>query len=369
MKNDSPNKIVSEKLGSAIKNARLDAGMSQTDLSKAAKYNTSVHLSRIESGAVLSGNETLRRLADALGLDESYFIKIRDSLKASIKESEQTILPGDVQPPWNLTPGGGPLDEIYALPSNQFDMLLSLKALINAKVAEYAKLEDAIGIRLPNFDSLRTRCKSYLSKTTDPRLWAQAARAEFGIGMSGTLRDLVQILERRGVRIIFTDILGVETAKSFYDRTRFMPVIALNKSHTAERVLNYLAREIAYLCFWFANDCKTLSSRDEHKDFAQAFSAELLVPEMVLTRYMYQLNMVSEDWTFKMICEVKIHFGVSAQLFTKRLRELGKISDEQFKRIYDEIQKNYGHSEPTPHIPPEALQQESWLNLLRARAH
>jgi len=366
MKKKTP-EAIRKQLGLEIATERKIADLKQTDVAKLSGLNSPVSISRVEAGIVLPGDKLLRKIALAIGLDEFRFVKRRDELLCGECSDGDSSSPADVcRRPWNLT-GSGTLHEIYASDSADFDIDL-LKAEVSARIARYSALEQNHNIRMGDFDKLEPRIQNLPPLEGNVGYWASSVRAYLHVGDTTPLSGLAEILERHGVRVFFSGNLGEASSKSFYELSSMhMPVIVLNRNHTSERLLNYLAMEVAQICLWCRNGQQPLASRELYGKLVQKFAAELLVPRDCIEELMKLLNLPKEQWTLPLVCQAKLNFGVSASMFLHRLEELELIAGDLCTSILDDVRNSYGTSEPEPRIAPEVFQTERWYQLLLAR--
>jgi repressor LexA len=86
--------IVNETVGYLIKQLRLQRGLTQAQLARAAGYASESTISEIESGKAGVNPDTLARIADALGVElEDLLPRVRSKRKPKASGSETTRVP------------------------------------------------------------------------------------------------------------------------------------------------------------------------------------------------------------------------------------------------------------------------------------
>lgn len=79
-------------VGDKIKQRRIELGMTQEDLMKKMGYSSRASISRLESGTRDIGQESLKKLADVLGVDVNYFFDFpADELQDQLFERNKVL--------------------------------------------------------------------------------------------------------------------------------------------------------------------------------------------------------------------------------------------------------------------------------------
>lgn len=198
---------------------------------------------------------------------------------------------------------------------------------------------------------------------------AHFLRAHLDIG-SAIVRDAITLFENHGVRILQDDSLsGGNPAVTFYSRVRrdFTVFLAPPRrdgdgAEAGGKEEKPWRREFAFLteigfAFVFASKkFETFTETDKSRRFAHHFAATFLMPASAVRMAVYSLRVDPGEWTFELLLRLKARFGVSAQAFNIRLRELGLITLAKSAEFDAEIKARYGadFSEPMPDgaIPP-----------------
>ncbi|WP_246025161.1 ImmA/IrrE family metallo-endopeptidase [Saccharopolyspora antimicrobica] len=153
-----------------------------------------------------------------------------------------------------------------------------------------------------------------------PEAAAGVVRAQWGVDLR-PVRNVVHLLESRGVRVFALDIDHVEVdAFSFWHGRR--PFVFLNTLTSGERGRFDAAHELGHLVLH--SGCHELSSQhaeDEANQFASAF---LMPRTSVLSRMPF--GALTSD-----IIEGKTIWNVSAMALAHRLHDLGMLTDDQYR--------------------------------------
>jgi Zn-dependent peptidase ImmA (M78 family) len=83
--------------------------------------------------------------------------------------------------------------------------------------------------------------------------------------------------------------------------------------------------------------------------FAHHFAATFLQPETAVRNAVYNLNVKPDEWTLELLLRMKERFGVSAEFFVIRLKELALISRSKHDKFHSAIKDYYkanNHDEP-----------------------
>lgn len=187
---------------------------------------------------------------------------------------------------------------------------------------------------------------------------AHFLRAHLDIG-SAVVRDVYSLFENHGVRILedasLTDKLPAVT---FYSARRRDFTVFLTKSLDAKpwrRDFLFLS-EIGRIFVFASKKFEPFTNTDKSRRFAKHFAATFLQPAAAVRTAVYSLRIKPGDWTFELLLRLKRRFGVSAESFNIRLKELGLITIAKHAEFTELIKKHYGagYDEPMPgeDIPP-----------------
>lgn len=179
---------------------------------------------------------------------------------------------------------------------------------------------------------------------------ANAIRSHCDIG-SAIVRDVRSVFEIHGLRIVETKLPKGTEALSFYQRECRKFTVFLDE-HLRKRPWRRdftLLSEIGW-CFLFVScGCRNLAPRHLYKRFVHEFAASFLLPESSVRSAVYALHLSPDDWTFELLLRMKNRFGVSAEMFNIRMKELGLVSRRLNRTFSELIKRHYretGFGEP-----------------------
>lgn len=148
-------------------------------------------------------------------------------------------------------------------------------------------------------------------------------------GPAPVFRALRSRIEDLGV-LVFTAGLDVGEFRglSLYDA--HAPVIAIN-SQDGYGARNFsLVHELCHLALRREGACN-MSDQGRIEVFCNAVAAELLVPSTVLTRQPeVSQHAAGAEWADDDIARLASRFGVSAHVIARRLRDLGRLSQQDY---------------------------------------
>jgi len=170
----------------------------------------------------------------------------------------------------------------------------------------------------------------------NPEEAAIALRQHWKIGQK-PIRDIVKLIESKGVRVLS---LCIDTkqidAYSFFKNE--MPYVFLNNFKTAEHSVFDTAHELGHLILHQHSEL-TLSKQVEAQ--ANEFAAAFLMPRSDLSAK------APRRITAGSIIKMKKRWNVSAMALTHRLKQIGRVSDWQYRSLCIDLSKRgYRTSEP-----------------------
>jgi Zn-dependent peptidase ImmA (M78 family)/transcriptional regulator with XRE-family HTH domain len=192
---------------------------------------------------------------------------------------------------------------------------------------------------------------------------AARVRTYLGTG-DAVVFDYFELFENFGLRIVlFAFVRGAThiDSISFYEPTFHNAFFFLNSRRNPERQLFSLSCELGKILI--SNQMRlgvTPLFPCENKDpethraitpdrAARRFAATFLMPETAVRTTVGQLGISADGWSFDLLLRIKHRFGVSAQAFLYRLKELDLISDPAAERLDARIKAFYdstGFKEP-----------------------
>ena len=298
-----------------LKLGRQRRGLRQQEL--AARIGVSPKaVSRWERGKRTPEDEHLRSLAHELRLAESYFF-------------------GDAPP----TLEDWAFRSFARMTARHRDMALAAGA---QAVSFDLWLDTLIQRPEPNLPDLRGH---------SPEKAAIAVRASWGLGYR-PLPNVVHLMEANGIRVysLVHEGADIDAFSVWYGR---VPFVFLNTTVTVERSRMDSCHEIGHLVLHAQTGGG--GRRSENQE-AAAFAAALLMPAEPF------VASAPGRTTLASVIEAKQRWGVSALAYVRRLHELGRITDWQYKSLCIKIRTEYRHAEePGPTRAPETSKVLAWV--------
>ena len=179
---------------------------------------------------------------------------------------------------------------------------------------------------------------------------AYALRAHLDIG-SAIIHDTIPLFESYGVRVLDVKLPEKPGSISFYDtkNKNFTVFIAEQFKKKPWRRDFLLLTEIGRAFLFTRHDHLPRHETARSRRFAHHFAATFLQPESAVRNAVYSLNVKPEEWTYELLLRMKERFGVSAEAFAIRLKELALITrrkaDEYIKQI-KQYYTSHNYDEP-----------------------
>lgn len=346
------------KIGTLVRAWRQKRNLIQKELAGAVGMNTA-QLWSIENDRNSPSVRTVARIADAL----------RITLPELLSPPPEDGLPSPpVTQPQNFK----------VLQVNQTDLVQILRtdsshtldqasiARLGQKLAKAVDLENHHQVEVPT--DLPFAFPFSHSESGAAQL-ARAVRAHLDVG-SAIIHDVRILFETHGVRILEVTLPGNMETVTFYNpvRRNFTIFLSHNLIHKPWR------RDFAFLseigrAFLFAdNYYTTYRESDRSRRFARHFAAAFLQPEQAVRAAVYSLRVQPNDWTYELLLRLKNRFGVSAETFNIRLKELCLISHKKHNLFAKTIKDYYAANNYDEPQPSSKLPQNRIGDLLAARS-
>ena len=179
---------------------------------------------------------------------------------------------------------------------------------------------------------------------------AYALRAHLDVG-SAIIHDTIPLFESHGVRVIDTKMPDKPGSVSLYDprSNNFTVFIASQFKDKPWRRDFLLLTEIGRAFLFFRRGRMPYHETKRSRRFAHHFAATFLQPEAAVRYAVSSLNVKPDEWTYELLLRMKERFGVSAQFFNIRLKELSLITRRRHAEFDAKIKRHYkrtGYSEP-----------------------
>jgi Zn-dependent peptidase ImmA (M78 family)/transcriptional regulator with XRE-family HTH domain len=179
--------------------------------------------------------------------------------------------------------------------------------------------------------------------------------------------DLFTLLENNGLRVVVMDLPARTSGFSFCESPSGTITFFINGRITVERRIYTLAHELGHVIFHqgsFKHGRDILStpanpgSSVNFEQAANLFAACFLMPEVIIRKTVSQTGITPSGWNFDILTRIKTRFGVSAEAFLNRLRDLELIEPARARAIQKRIAAHYrktrflepgtGRFEPAP---------------------
>lgn len=179
---------------------------------------------------------------------------------------------------------------------------------------------------------------------------AYELRAHLGIG-SAIVHDTLPLFESHGVRVLDAKLPDRPGSISFYDtrNKNFTVFIASQYKNKPWRRDFLLLAEIGRAFLFTRHDHMPYHETKRNRRFVHHFAATFLQPESAVRNAVYSLNVKPDEWTYELLLRMKERFGVSAQFFAIRLKELALVTRRAFDEFNRQIKRHYestGYDEP-----------------------
>ena len=172
----------------------------------------------------------------------------------------------------------------------------------------------------------------------------------------GIVFDYFELFENQGFRVVVLPLPKDIDSFSYYDPPNQNAFFFLNTRKNPERQLFHLAYELGrvfILTYTMQQGIELFAFRDEKGPYGQKpftahhganrFAANFLMPQKAVFDTVNQLGIQKKHWSYELLLRIKHRFGVSAETFLYRLKELELIDpalDEPLKeKIYDHYDK------------------------------
>ena len=169
------------------------------------------------------------------------------------------------------------------------------------------------------------------------------------------------LFETHGVRILDVKLPEEIESVTFYNPVRRNFTIFLSQDLPRKpwrRDFTFLS-EIGRTFLFADNHFTPYRESKRSRRFAHHFAATFLQPELAVRAAVYSLRVQPNDWTYELLLRLKSRFGVSAETFNIRLKELGLISHKkhiEFAKAIKDYYTENNHAEPQPsNLPPNRM--------------
>jgi Zn-dependent peptidase ImmA (M78 family)/DNA-binding XRE family transcriptional regulator len=222
---------------------------------------------------------------------------------------------------------------LSSMTSRQVSRVLSHASMLRAFSSWIDGRYATPDVDVPSFEEL---IASFQDAEPSPVDAANSLRRMWSLG-ARPIPDMLALLESKGVRVLGlpSDDREVD-AFSFWHEDR--PFVFLNASKSAERLRFDLAHELGHLCIH--RDVRTNRNRRYELD-ANTFASTFLMPADGLIPQLVGSPSLPD------VMELKAYWKVSATAMVRRLHQLKRISDWQYRSwMIDLSERGFRTSEP-----------------------
>ena len=164
-----------------------------------------------------------------------------------------------------------------------------------------------------------------LTWTNDPEDAAQKLRKYLEIPANGPINSLVEILENKGILVLFIDVDN-SYFSGMNGTVNGIPYIVINHSMTSARIRSTIIHEVCHFAFEWPED---LTDKEEEA-IATAVSGAFLFPKEDVVRELgFKRSFISKAMT--MTCK---EYGISLFMLVKRAKICNVINDSVEKVFY-----------------------------------
>jgi len=171
------------------------------------------------------------------------------------------------------------------------------------------------------------------------------------------LFDYFELFENFGLRIVLFPFMNLARdldALSFYEPAFHNAFFFLNSKKNSEKQLFSLSLELGKILIFnqirirkdrlFVPIQETLDGNRPINESraAKRFAATFLMPKKAVLTTVGQLGITPSNWSWEILLRIKQRFGISAESFLYRLKELGLLSDELCEEFKIRITQYYG---------------------------
>jgi len=169
----------------------------------------------------------------------------------------------------------------------------------------------------------------------DPEIAAENVRNVWGLGVK-RVANMVHLLERQGVRVfsLAQDAVEVDAFSMWFQQ---VPMVFMNSMKSVERSRFDAAHELGHLVLHRHGSPRAKELEAEADRFASAF---LMPKASVIT------VAPRAPHTVDRLAALKEHWGTSVKSIARRLRDLGFMTEWQYRSIYIELAQRGQHYEP-----------------------
>ena len=293
-------------VGRKLKLARSASGLSLRGLEAAIGNRvTAQAISKYERDEAVPGSAVLIALAKALGVTVDYLVGEHEIALEGVEFRRRAIT------------------------SKREEAQVEAKVL--SMLERYLAVEALLGLPSVEWDKPRQAPFPVAVSVVEADRGARALRAHWGLGIE-PIPKLVQVLEARGVKVLATEISGIDGLMAHVRRATGhpVPVVVVNSEACAERRRFAIAHELGHLLL---SPARKVSAEGA----ANRFAGALLMPAEALWA---EVGKRRSSVGLGELFSLKLAFGVSVQALADRCRDLGIFGPALHKRLSQEFDRS-----------------------------
>jgi len=351
-------KLDARQIGERIRRLRRQMNLTQAELAARVGIRTGA-MNYLENGHHLPSLPVLNKLTVELRTGLDALVSGPDPARMVLREEQATYGSGSYvhsedtfsAPVQTYTAGRARMVR-FDPPKADLDeaTLRTLDTLLNAFLA----LEDICGVQ--KRAAIPLTLQRPLTESGLIRFTAQV-RTLFGVN-AAVIFDYLELFENAGLRVIILPLPERVESVTYYDRISKNAFFFVAEGATVERQIFRLCYGLGRVYLYnggMLGERARIGTLDcEHA--ARRFAALFLMPEEAVATTVHQVGVAPSQWSWELLLRLKHRFGVSAEAFLYRLKELELItpalSSELKTRIYSHYEtSNWSEPDNSRRIP------------------
>lgn len=310
-------------LGERLRGARLMAGLSQEELAERAGV-TKMAISKYERDIMQPSSRVLMKLSKALGCKVEYFLRpIQVKVKGAIHREKAGRAQRDRK-------------AVYTRAAECVERYLTIENILNQQCS----------FRMPQIERA-------IHSLDDVERVAVELRKAWELGL-GPIGSLVDVLEDNGIKVcLIPGDVGFDALLILLEDQS--PVIAVNSKSPGDRLRFNLAHELGHLILGH-----TPNPTKEDEKAAHRFAGAFLVPEQTARR---ELAAWGPKRPLGFLIMLKREYGLSAQAWAYRAKDVGVISQAEYTRLWQKIGPRRKHEFGQPCPPERPMRMERLVSV------
>jgi len=291
-------------IGHRIKSARIMAGYSLRELSKALNGIIShTAISKYEKGVLMPDSKVLILLSKALNVKTDYFLRPQTVEISNIEFRKKSNLSSK---------------KTNAIKENMKD-----------NIERYLELETFLNLHNTFNNPIR---QVLIKNAEDIEKAVVQLLHQWDLGLNA-LPNVLEILEDHDIKIVEIDADEKFDGLSGW-ASQEIPVIVINKNFTVERRRFTALHELGHLLLNFQNG---IFNPNKIEEFCNHFAAAVLLPKITLFN---ELGEKRHSISINELVYIKESYGISIQAIMARAKGLDIISSDQFRKFKKWINSN-----------------------------